>query len=102
MGFMGFGMQSWVYKRCPRKPFSKRGRIPSFSPLPKYSRTIKIKSHVKESKYKYAFFYLIAFISLVFLMKTFTTTFTLYTNNHRRVLLENTKQKDIEAFNFLH
>lgn len=101
MGYMGFGMQSCVYNRRPRKVFSKRGRIPSFSTLPKYSRAYKIKPHVKENKYKYVFLGLIVFISLVFLIKTFTTKFIIYTNNQSRVLLENSKQKDIEAFSFL-
>lgn len=53
MGYMGFGMQSSVYKRHPRKPFSKRGKVPSFSPLLNYTRTFSLKPHIKENKHKY-------------------------------------------------
>ena len=41
-GYMGFGMQSWVYKMKPRKPFSME-RKPSFYPLPKYERQFQLK-----------------------------------------------------------
>jgi tetratricopeptide (TPR) repeat protein len=33
MGYMGFGMQKWIYSRKPRKPFSKE-RTPGYDSLP--------------------------------------------------------------------
>ncbi len=101
MGYMGFGMQSWVYKRRPRKPFSKRGEIPSFSPLPKYSRTFSIKPHIKENKYKYVFWGFIFFVSFVFLINISIKKFTLYSINHSNILYENSKRIDYGGFHFL-
>ncbi|GAA4969873.1 hypothetical protein [Algibacter aquimarinus] len=101
MGYMGFGMQSWVYKKRPRKPFSKRGRIPSFSPFQEYSRTFKIKSHTKESKYKYTLWGIIFFISLIFLVTNYTKKFTLYTNEKSIVRIKAAEKIDNRAFVFL-
>lgn len=43
MGYMGFGMQSWVYNKRPRRVFSKHEKIKSFTAIPKYSRDFKIQ-----------------------------------------------------------
>lgn len=101
MGYMGFGMQRWIYNRSLRKPFSKRGQIPSFSAIPKYSRTFKIIPHIPESKPKYVVIGIVTFISLLFLTKLYTNKFVLYSNNYTKVNQERLKAIDIEAFNFL-
>ena len=49
MGYMGFGMQRWVYKMKPRKLFSFE-RKPSFEALPKYRREFKLKPRSYEEK----------------------------------------------------
>ncbi len=36
MGYMGFGMQKWIYSQKPRKPFSKE-RTPGYDTLPGHS-----------------------------------------------------------------
>ncbi len=43
---MGLGMQSWVYKMRPRKPYSKE-RKPSFTAVPNYHRTFKLQPSKK-------------------------------------------------------
>lgn len=101
MGYMGFGMQSWVYKRQPRKPFSKRGQIPSFTPLLKYSRTFQLKPQKKKSKYKNAFLSLLVFLSLVFLFSAFTQKLTFYNKNYNSIVNEEINRRDNEAYHFL-
>ena len=36
MGYMGFGMQKWIYRRRPRAPFSKKTE-PGYDTLPSHS-----------------------------------------------------------------
>ncbi len=49
MGYMGFGMNSYAYKRKPRKPFSK-SKISSFIGLQHYSRSFKLQLSKNENK----------------------------------------------------
>lgn len=49
MGFMGFGMQKWIYTMRPRKPFTMNRRV-SFTVIPTYKREFKLqpsKNHLK-------------------------------------------------------
>jgi hypothetical protein len=50
MGYSGLGMQSWIYKRKLHRPFSRRGKIPTFASLPLYSRTFALKPKSKENR----------------------------------------------------
>ncbi|WP_044398133.1 hypothetical protein [Lacinutrix sp. Hel_I_90] len=50
MGYSGLGMQSWIYKRKLHRPFSKRGKVPTFASLPSYSRTFALKPKSKENR----------------------------------------------------
>ncbi|PKO95051.1 MAG: hypothetical protein CVU14_12840 [Bacteroidetes bacterium HGW-Bacteroidetes-9] len=36
MGYMGFGMQKWIYRRKPRHPFAKKTE-PGYDTLPSHS-----------------------------------------------------------------
>lgn len=51
MGYMGFGMQSNVYKRHPKKPFATHNSVPKFSPFKKNSKSTKSKKDSDENKY---------------------------------------------------
>ncbi|WP_341217178.1 hypothetical protein, partial [uncultured Wocania sp.] len=61
----------------------------------------KIKPHIKESKFKYAFLGIIIFISLVFLIKICTKKFVLYSNNYTYIKNERLIFLDNDAFHFL-
>lgn len=50
MGYSGLGMQSWIYKRKLHRPFSKRGKVPTFASLPSYTRTFILKPKSKENR----------------------------------------------------
>lgn len=99
MGYMGFGMQKWIYSRSPRKPFVK-SRIPSFTSIDTYDRTFK----VQPSKSLGSFFVLISilllglFFSMVFLKKD---ELLIHSNEIRRQKTEILAQMDIDAFKFL-
>lgn len=60
MGYMGFGMLSWVYNMKPRKSFSIE-RKPSFTAVPVYKRKFKLQ-HSKSSSKK------VALIALIILL----------------------------------
>lgn len=50
MGYMGFGMQRWLYNRRPRRPFSK-DRIPLGDTIPQYThREIKLAHTASRQK----------------------------------------------------
>ena len=42
MGYMGLGLQKWIYTMRPRKPFSMQ-RKGSFTAVPTYSREFKLQ-----------------------------------------------------------
>ncbi len=100
-GYMGFGMQSYVYKRRPRKPFDKHTKVPSFSPLTEPPRTFTPKAHKKENNIEsalrliiYTVFFLVVSVLLMNRLNT-------YFNDHRFNLEQGLKTRDNNAFNFL-
>ncbi len=42
MGYMGFGLQSWIYSMQPRKPFSCKRKV-AFTSVPRYTRDFKLQ-----------------------------------------------------------
>lgn len=98
-GYMGFGMQSWIYKQRPRKPFDVK-RKPSFTSIPKYERGFKIQPSKSSSP-----FYIVISILLLGLF------FTIFQINMSEVLKHSSEMKQVkahrienenfEAFNFL-
>lgn len=100
-GYMGFGMQSWVYKRRPRKSFSKRGRVPSFSPLPKYSRTFTLKPKVKENSKALTLLLMFSLITLFVLMFIWKQDFQEYSRKQRAIVENSINKMDEKAFVFL-
>ncbi len=101
MGYMGFGMQRWIYKRHLRKPFSKRESIPTFSPLSNYSREFKLQPSVEENEKLNGFLTLaIIFVFIIFLF-FLSSKFVSYTNNQSISISLMNESKDNEAFEFL-
>lgn len=49
MGYMGFGLQNWIYRQRPRKPFSKQTKS-NFEPLPTYNREFNLQKNDNYSK----------------------------------------------------
>ncbi|WP_347926134.1 hypothetical protein [Pontimicrobium sp. SW4] len=99
MGYMGFGMQRWVYSRNPKKPFVK-GRIPSFSTTDSYDRKFKLQP----SK-QYDSFYIIISILLISLFFSVIYSkkdaFLIHSNEVNNQKKEIFKYRDKEAFIFL-
>ncbi len=100
-GYMGFGMQKWIYSRNLRRQLYMRDRIPSFTSLPKYSRTFTIKPKIKERpKLKGILIILIVF-SVVLIGGVNYKNFISYSNRQTVLVNDFSKLKDKKAFNFL-
>ncbi|MFD2725913.1 hypothetical protein [Hyunsoonleella rubra] len=100
-GYMGFGMQSYVYKRRPKKPFVKHGNVPSFTPLTEDRREFKLKFHKPENRIergliKLLFILLIGFISVMFCLR-----FNHYQKNLNTMVEHNNSIENTKAFGFL-
>ena len=67
MGFMGFGMQKWIYTMRPRKPFSMQ-RKGSFTAVPSKSRKFKLQPLENKGSCNLAIVLLIIFSLLIGLM----------------------------------
>jgi len=99
MGYMGFGMQKWIYSRSPRKPFVK-GRIPSFTTIQAYDRKFKLQP----SKPIGRFFLVISmlllglFFSIIYLKKDEFLIHSTKIQNQQNIRLA---QIEVDAFKFL-
>lgn len=100
MGYMGLGMQSWIYKQKPRKPFQLRRR-PTFDALPSYDRTFKIQPTKQASKKRKALQSLSILVFCVCLLVFFASKFKNY--ERQRVQLNEERESRIaaEAYLFL-
>lgn len=101
---MGFGMQSWIYKKCNRKPFAKRHKLPSFSPLQKYSRDFGIKPHEDEDqvKRKNAILTIVIVLSFLMLCGVLFKQFYVYSTNHSKSITAHYRLENEKAFNYLY
>ncbi len=100
-GYMGFGMQSWLYKRRPRKPFTKRGQVPSFTPLYSYTRTFSLKPHIKKNNIYLGLLTLLLIGLSVLFVINYTQKFISYSKERSELIESNTLKQDNDAFNFL-
>ena len=100
-GYMGFGLQKWIYSRAPRKKLFVRERLPSFTSLPKYSRTFTLKPKVKENNVLKGI--LTIFIALAFcaILHSSYQKYTGYSQAQAIKLNDYQNNKDQIAFNFL-
>lgn len=98
MGYMGMGMQKWIYKMKPRKPFSMK-RKDSFTKIPLYKRTFKIQPS-KSSAYSYL---LGVFLFLLFLVITISIIpkWMSYEAENHLAIIESEQHKNDFTFNFL-
>ena len=94
---MAFGMQKEVYKRRPRKPFSKR-RKTSYDTIPKYKREFKSQP----SNYKsHEHFGIVIFIIIVFILSSMLPRWLDYAREKHRKEITHTTVKHNTAYNFL-
>lgn len=97
MGYMGLGMQKWIYTMRPRKPFSLE-RKGSINTIPLYRRKFKIQPSQKS----YQTFIGIAII-LMFIIVTVAgmNSFMSYSHQINQEILENRRSLNLYAFEFL-
>lgn len=100
-GYMGFGMQSWLYKKKPRKPFTKRGKLPSYTALPKYSREFTIKPKSKENSKLVGAITIGIILCFICLGFIYEKKFTNYSNEYSKSIEAFNKKKDHEAYIYL-
>ena len=100
-GYMGFGMQSWIYKRKLRKPFSKRGKVPTFASLPVYSREFTIKPSIKSNKKLIGWLIIIITLLLSTIVIIFGFKFHEYESVQSELVYEVNLKNDKKAFHFL-
>ncbi len=100
-GYMGFGMQKWIYSRKSRTKLYVRETIPSFTSLPKYSRTFQLKASVKENKLLNGILAIGIAISLIILSGSFIKKYTDYSNEQTKQVTIYNNYENEKAFNFL-
>ena len=100
-GYMGLGLQQWIYSRNPQKKMFKKQPLKSFTALPKYSRTFKLQSSRKENKILNGLI-TVLFVFSASLLSIFTINqYIAYSNKHAQDIIDITKKKDLETFSFL-
>jgi len=97
MGFMGFGMQKWIYTMRPRKPFSIQ-RKSSFTSVPTYSRNFKLQYSKNNENYNFGILlFFVVVIVTSFAIPNWLTQARLH--NEEVIALE--QHKEDQAFEFL-
>jgi len=97
MGFMGFGMQKWIYTMRPRKPFSMK-RKGSFSRIPTYNRYFQLQSSKDTTNYNFEIILLTIFA--IILTSTLPKWHDYAIERHKQEIAY-AKAQDDKAFNFL-
>jgi len=100
-GYMGSGLQQWIYSRNPQKKMFKKQPLKSFTALPKYSRTFKLQANRKENKKLNGFITILLVFSALVLSVFTIQKFTIYSKNHQKYVVDITNKKNLETFNFL-
>lgn len=100
-GYMGFGMQSWIYQKSPRKPFAERERIPSFSSLPKYNDGFVLKHHGVDQKRYYGLLIILIVLIAVVLSAFYYSKFDTYSSKQTKMVNERMAIDNREAFDYL-
>ncbi len=92
MGYMGMGLQQWIYGMQPRKPFSVEPKK-TFTALPKYSRTFKLQP----SKPVGNFYIIFSLLLLSFFLVVVFVKKPAFLEHARKVQVQ--KAERIEVFN---
>ena len=100
-GYMGFGLQKWIYSRNPRKKMFEKERIPSFTSLPKYSRTFKLQASIVENKKLMGFLTVLITIGFIVVINLTYQQFNNYSIEYNKKMTAYHNYKNEKAFNFL-
>ncbi len=101
MGYMGFGLQKWIYTLKPRKPFSM-DRKPTGDTLPEYHREFNIKPATDKPNSRlralFTLFILVVLLAVtgLLIIRFSNTTSTNY-KNYQKVL----QNEDVNGFQVL-
>ena len=97
MGYMGFGLQKWIYTMRPRKPFSSHRRETCTS-IPRYSRDFKLQPSKNKGTLNLGIV-LLAVLSTIVISNA--TKWSAYENKLYKSQLEYRRLQDEKAFTFL-
>ena len=97
MGFMGFGMQKWIYTMRPRKPFSMQ-RKGSFTVIPTYSRKFKLQPSKNKGNYNFG---ILLFLIMVIVISFAIPNWLTQARIHHKEVIALRISKDNKAFDFL-
>ena len=97
MGYMGLGLQKWIYGMRPRKPFSMQ-RKGSFTAVPTYSREFKLQYSNNKGSYNFG---IILFFIMVLIIALSIPHWIEDSRLRHKEELAWTLKKDNDAFNFL-
>ncbi|UKM64174.1 hypothetical protein GSB9_00721 [Flavobacteriaceae bacterium GSB9] len=101
MGYMGFGMQKWIYSRNPRKKLFEKDRIPSFNALPKYSRTFAIQASKRENKRPVGILTILIIVAAAFIVFCALNSYSLYEKKHAQQIMQYHNYQNDKTFRFL-
>jgi hypothetical protein len=99
MGYSGLGMQSWIYKMRPRKPFSME-RKPSFSALPNHKRTFALTLKTNENRFETGLVTIFVALLLVFIISIFSIESYEHFKIQTALVNKQEKKFNNEAFTF--
>ncbi|REE07847.1 hypothetical protein DFQ09_11041 [Winogradskyella pacifica] len=97
MGYMGLGLQKWIYGMRPRKPFSMQ-RKGSFTAVPTYSREFKLQYSNNKGSYNFG---IILFLVMVLVITLCIPSWLDHSRLQHKQELAWAIKKDNDAFNFL-
>ncbi len=100
MGYCGLGMQSWIYKMRPRKPFSME-RKSSFTALPNHKRTFALILKTNENKFETGLVTIFVALFLVFIISVFSIESYEHLKTQTALVAKHEKIFNNEAFTFL-
>ena len=101
MGYMGFGMQKWIYSRKPRKAFHK-GRIPSFTAVDNYSREFSLKHRPKSKAWQLGLIGVLIVAIIAFFIIVNKPSFIAHANEVNTLTKQRIDIEDARAFEFLY
>lgn len=99
MGYMGFGMQKWIYNRNPRKKLFEKRRFHGLVNVQNNSKEFLPKKKVESSQNK-IILYLTAFVVLCFTTISISN-FIDYSKKFEEYKMKQTENNNTKAFNFL-
>ena len=100
MGYMGFGLQNWIYRQRPRKPFSKKTR-PSFYALPNHNREFKIQPSKDDNMSIPKLVPILLIVFLVFFLTKGIKDFMDYSKDLNSFATQRNAEKSSKAFKYL-